>query len=423
MPDCACPLNAPSRPSLAHLARRSAALLIVVVVVPTQLLAQDAPLPGTLTEHVRWSGDPKRAFSVYRPSNPQRPRTPLLIVLDPSGQYNEILREFAPAAEKLGWIVASAEDSRSDNGDETPTVESATAIYNWAATTLSLDSRRVYLTGMSGTARISWLIWRDYRENVAGIIGAAAALPVPGVEQMLAGDASVAVALTSGLTDFNHAEVRALAAAVDSLGAPSRFGSHAGPHGWPPRDEIARTMTWLELRAMLGKRRSVDSTWVHETFAATLARADSLVADADLDHAEWMLRELTRDARGWPEGDTARARAAALVARPELAATRKALGAQLAREIVQQEQILKVLAWEEMRLEPPSVDDLLDRLGAPPLLKQARETDVLRSQSARRQLARLRGMLGFYAPTLRERAGKPAHAARLREAGKQLVVP
>jgi dienelactone hydrolase len=388
------------------------------------LAAQAAPpLPGTITEHVHWSGDPKHGFSVYMPSRPLRPRTPLLIILDPSGDAHDMLKEFAPAAEKLGWVIASAEESRSDNGDETPTVESATAIYNWASGAFPFDQRRVYLTGMSGTARICWVIWRDYRDNVAGIIGAAASIPAPYSDQIIAGDAGVSVALTSGDRDFNHAEVRALAVSVDSAGTPSRFASHAGPHGWPPAAELMRTMEWLEVRAMQTGRRAMDSTFARGVFTSELARGDSLAAEGDLDAAERAFRELARDARGWSVGDTARARSAALVARPELVAMRAALKPMLARELAQQDQINKVLSWEEARETPPSVDELLDRLGARPLLKEAAGADVARALSAKRQLARLRGMLGFYGPTMRERAGKPAHAARLREAGKQLVVP
>ena len=414
----------PTSPRFASPAILIVALAAITGSVTASLSAQpSAPLPGTVTEHVHWSGDPKHGFAVYMPSKPLRPRTPLLIVLDPRGDALGMLREFAPAAERLGWVVASAEDSRSDNGDETPTVESATAIYNWASGAFPFDQRRVYLTGMSGTARLCWVIWRDYRDNVAGILGVAASTPAPFAEQIIAGDAGVSVALSSGDRDFNHAEVRALAFAVDSAGTPSRFASHAGPHGWPPAAELMRTLAWFEVRAMQTGRRAMDSAFARSVFVAEQARADSLEAEGDLDAAERAFRELARDARGWLVGDSARARSAALVARPELVAARAALKPMLTRELAQQDQINKVLLWEEARETPPSVDDLLDRLGARPLLKEAAGADVARSLSAKRQLARLRGMLGFYGPMLRERAGKPAHAARLREAGKQLVVP
>lgn len=399
--------------------------LLSVAVNRTPAHAQSAaPLPGTITEHVHWSGDAKHGFTVYRPSKPIRPRAPLLIVLDPSGDHLAMVRAFAPAAEKLGWVVASAEDSRSDNGDENPTLESATAMYNWAASGgFAFDARRVYLTGMSGTARMCWMIWRDYRDNVAGIIGAAASVPVPRDEQLVAGDAGVSVALTAGNRDFNYAEVRALGVTVDGAGTPSRFASFDGPHAWPPADEIMRTLEWLEVRAMLSGRRALDSAFVHAVFAAELSHADTLAADGKLDDAERAVREVTRDAKGWPEGVLASAQQTALLARPELIATRAALKPMLARELAQQDGILKVMAWEENREVPPSVDDLLDRLGARALLKDAVGADHERALSARRQLARLRGMLGFYTPTLREKAGKADHAARLREAGKALVVP
>ena len=397
-----------------------ATTLLALIGATAPLASQEPALPGQLREHVRSPSDTTHPFAVYMPSKRQGPRAPLLIVLDPSGGAVQMLREFAPAAEQLGWVVASAEDSRSDNGDETPTVESAAAIIAWATKAFPLDGRRVYLTGMSGTARIAWLIWRDYRSLVAGVLCAGATVAAPGTEEFVQGDPTVAVALTAGNTDFNYAEVRTFAPVLEKQGIAHRFGSFAGPHAWPPREELAASLNWLELRAMLGGRRPVDSAFVHAAFARDLARADSLAAAGDLDMAEVAARTVERDAVGWPEAAEAHARVTTLGARAEFVTFRKTLDATLARENAQQGELLKVLAWEEARMNPPSVDDLLDRLGAPALVKDTKGSDVQRALSAKRQIARLRGMLGFYAPALRERAGKPEHAARLREAGQRL---
>ena len=402
---------------------RTCHLILALALAPAPAVAQATTLPGTITEHVRWKGDPTHPFAVYMPSKPQRPRAPLLLVLDPGGDALEMLHAFAPAAERLGWVVASAEDSRSDNGDETPTVESATTMLSWGATAFPLDGRRVYVAGMSGTARIAWLVWRDYRSIIAGVLGAGATVGMPGTELIVEGDPSVAVALTAGNRDFNYAEVRTFLPTLDSLHVPARFLTFAGPHAWPPAAEIASSLDWLELRAMLGGRRSVDSVVVRAAFAHELARVDSLVAQGELDVAELTARTLVRDARGWAAADSAAARVMTIAARPEFVAQRSAMNAALTRENAQQGEILKVMAWEEARMNPPSVDDLLDRLGVSALAKAVRGSDPAQALSAWRQIARLRGMLGFYSPTLREKAGKPDHAARLREAAQALPRP
>lgn len=85
--------------------RGGLAALASVALAVTAGAQSPAPLPGTIAEHVHWSGDPRHGFAVYRPTKPLRPRAPLLIVLDPGGDAIDMLRTFAPAAEKLGWVV------------------------------------------------------------------------------------------------------------------------------------------------------------------------------------------------------------------------------------------------------------------------------------------------------------------------------
>lgn len=409
-----------------HLNANARALGIVIAfgiaLVAPRLGAQSAALPGRLTERTMSGGDTAQAFAAYIPASydPSR-RTPVLFVLDPRGRALDALSRFAPAAERAGWVVVSSYASRSDGAGE-PNVTAMNTMLDWAQREVRVDSRRLYLAGLSGTARAAWTILQQFRPNVAGIIAAGATVPIAGTEAMVAGDASFAVYALAGTTDFNYEEVRTFDDRLGAVGVPHRVAWFDGPHAWPPAADCGRAVAWMERRAMLGGRRAVDSGAVRDAFRADLTRADSLDRAGQWDAAEVLASSTARDGAGWAEGDSARHRVAVWRARPALRVLREALRKSLDKERGQQADIERVLAWERAEADPPDARDLLKRLDVPSLQRAAGTADSVTALSARRRLARMQAMLGFYAPRERELSGHPAHAARLREAAAAITV-
>ena len=294
---------------------------------------------------------------------------------------------------------------------------------DWVQREVRVDSRRLYLAGMSGTARAAWIILQQFRPNIAGIIAAGATVPMAGTEAVVAGDASFAVYAIAGTTDFNYEEVRSFDDRLAAANVPRRVSWFDGPHMWPPAADCARAVAWLERRAMLGGRRPVDSAYVRDGLRADLARADSLDRAGLWDAAEVIAASVARDGVGWAQGDSARIRAEAWRARPALRALRDATRKALDKERGQQAEIERVLAWERAEATPPDVRDLLKRLDVPALLRAVAGPDSVAGMSARRRLARTQTMLAFYAPRERELSGQTEHAARLREAAAAITVP
>ena len=408
-------------------ARRVRVVLACLLAAAMPLRAQVPTLPGQLAERVTIAGDSARTFAVYLPSSASASSTgaaprrlPVLLVLDPRGRALLALRLFAPAAEQLGWAVLSSYNSASD-GAVDPNVAAVRDMLEWAQRSIRLDTRRVYLAGMSGTARATWIALADWRPNVAGLLLAAGTVPVPGTELDVARDATFAVVATTGVGDFNYEEARRFAARLDSLQVPARLEWHPGPHGWPTGDVAARALTWLEVRAMRAGRAALDSTVVRAWIASERARIDSLDVAGQWDLAQVAAASLARDAEGWPGIDDWRAKAVELAARPALRALRDRLRRELERERAQPVELERVLAWERVQAEAPDAADLLKRLDVPALRRAAASTDSVGAASALRRLARTQVMLAFYAPAAWERLQRPDRAARLREAAGQVL--
>jgi dienelactone hydrolase len=220
---------------------------------------------------VRLRAAPDQRYALFLPPGYEQdalPR-PILVVLDPRGRALEALNLFAPAARRLGWIVASSYETRSDAGGERNQV-TIPALFEdlrrWR-----IAPRRIYLAGMSGTARAAWAYALGLEQHAAGVIAAAGGLPAD-VPPRKTGFAYFG---TAGFDDFNYGEMRALDAGFDAVDAPHRFEYFAGPHEWPSADLLGHGLLWLEVRAMAEGRRPADPALIRELFVADLADAEA----------------------------------------------------------------------------------------------------------------------------------------------------
>ncbi|NUS60815.1 MAG: hypothetical protein HOQ01_07690, partial [Lysobacter sp.] len=148
--------------------------------------------------------DTSQQYALFLPDGASQ-TTPLLIVLDPRGR-GEMARDLVlDGARARGWAVMSSWQSRSDT-QEGITLRALDALLIESAN-VPHDPKRVYLTGMSGTAKTLWVVAPVLRGKVSGLIGSAGGRP-PELPP-LASDAPPFFGWT-GTTDFNLQEMRAL---------------------------------------------------------------------------------------------------------------------------------------------------------------------------------------------------------------------
>ncbi len=201
-----------------------------------------------------------------------------------------------------------------------------------------------------------------------------------------------------------------------STRVPFRVVVFEGPHSWPPSDLCGDALDWLELRAMLGGLRTMDSGWVHARLAADVARAAELERLGRWEEALRLDEAIVRDYARWPEAGAAAARAAALRRSPVVAQYEAAARRLAERDLRQGIELPKIFSWARSQREPPPLETLVDKLRISELQRTAERGDSLGAASARRLVARVFVNLAFYEPRAYLANRSPARALRMLEA-------
>ena len=206
------------------------------------------------------------------------------------------MRRLVPAAERLGYVLASSNNTASDVDGE-PNTPAVNAMLATLQPHLALDDRLIYLFGMSGTARISWAIAYAAIPHVAGIAGFAAGPPPDMSLEDAQGRHGVPFVFYGGAgdRDFNHAELVLLESRLRRLGFRYAASYYPGPHGWPEEPEFSAALSWLHLMAMQRGLLDIDPAWVDAEYAARLGKGRALERAGDANLAWMAYRDLATD--------------------------------------------------------------------------------------------------------------------------------
>jgi predicted esterase len=392
-------------------ALRVAALLVAALALPAA--AQEPTLPGRLVERDSVVGDSTQHVAAYFPAGYSAARrTPVLFVLDPRGRAVLALRLFAGAAERHGWIVVSSYNSASDMATD-PNVDATNAMLDWAQGHARIDTTRIYLAGFSGTARVAWALAAELKGRVAGMFGTGGGVSFSarGPEMTFGADSTFAFFGSAGSTDFNHSEMRGFAARLRTARIPARFQWFEGGHSWPPRQLCEDALDWLELRAMLGGRRPIDSAYVARQLSFDLQRADSLERAGQWDAAEFRYREIALDVPSRSEGRAALARADDLAKREALVALRERIRLLAENDLADATREFSALQAARASATPLPPETLLQRIGVESLRRRAASPDSVERNVALRRLSNVAAWISFYEPRSFLAAGQPARAA------------
>lgn len=379
-------------------------LLLPLLLLALPLHAEEAAgPPGKRYNRVPLRQHPDQFYAAWLPDAARERPTPLLVVLDPRGRAQEGLDLFLPAARRLGWIVVSSYEARSDEGSER-NAEILPALLTDLEKRMLIDDRRVYFAGFSGTARAAWAVATSLGEHAAGVIANCGTLP-PGVA---ATKPSFAYFGATGTLDFNYAETLRLEQDLARLGAVRRFEVFDGEHGWGPPEMMSRAIYWLELQAMKKELRPPDPALAAEIFAADLAAAEAAGPLEKLAAYE----RIERDYAGLHELGELPARRAALAKDPALRAARKERESLLDLEAGY---LLKIGEWQSaftLRELPLALNKSLSLLLIPSLQGDAeqKESPAL-ALSAERRLRMAFSTANHYLPYRLEQGAQLRHAA------------
>jgi predicted esterase len=260
-------------------------LFVALVLCPRAAAAQ-ALERGVPLERVVCADDPTQTYALYLPTaySPER-QWGVIFAFHPAARGPPMVEKFRAAAEQYGYIVAASNNSR--NGPHAVSAEAAKAMTADVGRRFSVDPRRVYLSGMSGGARVATGIALA-NTLIAGVIASSAGFP----DSQPRATVPFAVFSTAGTEDFNYMEMRQL---DRRLSSPHFLAVFRGGHTLPPDDVAFDAIEWMELQAMRSGRRSRDEALAARMLEKRRAR---IAASTDVAETVYLLRAVVEDFKG-----------------------------------------------------------------------------------------------------------------------------
>jgi dienelactone hydrolase len=285
-----------------------AAAVLLVLWSGSGAAAQEL-LRGTLIEDVRCAADAAQSYALYVPSTytPDRPWN-LLIAFHPGARGRLMVEKYQAAAEQYGYIVAGSNTSR--NGPWSVSAAAVLAMSADLGRRFAIDATRVYLTGLSGGARVALQVALG-KSNIAGVIASSAGYP----DSRPRATVPFPVFSTAGSEDFNYIEMRLL---DRKLTSPHHLAVFNGGHTLPPDEVALEAIEWLELQAMKTGRRTRDDALVGRLFEKRQRLIAASTGAADSVH---LLDALVDDFKGLRDVSAEAARAQDLSRQPEVRKT------------------------------------------------------------------------------------------------------
>jgi predicted esterase len=201
-----------------------------------------ASLLFALNERVVCTHAPDQSYALFVPSSyDSAKKWPILYVLDARGSALVPMERFRDAAEWLGVIVASSYNSASDESNE-PNVKSMRAMWKDTHDKLSIDDKRVFVAGFSGTVRAACYLALAAPGSIAGIIGAGAGFPA---DRPPARTTPFAFFGTVGARDFNYGEMWELEKKLTAASVAHRIVQFDGVHEWMPAPIAREALEWM----------------------------------------------------------------------------------------------------------------------------------------------------------------------------------
>jgi hypothetical protein len=395
--------------------RAVCATLLVLLAVEIVKAQTPSPFPvGRLTGSIAARANPAHRYAVYLPSTfaPDRPQ-PILFVLDYRGRARVAADVFVDAAERHGWMIMSSSNSVSDE-TPLPTVKALQTMWADAHDLLPIDPKRIYVAGLSGTARTATWVASQVSGSIAGVIGAAAGFSpdAPPTARL-----PFAYFGTAGDVDYNYWEMRQLERRLGTLNVPHRIEFFAGPHAWMPAPLAAAAIEWFELRAMRDGTRAIDRARIDVWWQRDLRAVDAFDEAGEPLSAALRLQAIAGDYAGLrppAELEAVASRFGRLNLNPLLQDDTRSRDQRASHHAARVSEAMQVIADafpERARAPAEHALTTVAKLGIRDLLAVAAGPDRTRALDARRLLAELDVQTGFYLPVQAIAANEDARAA------------
>jgi pimeloyl-ACP methyl ester carboxylesterase len=340
-------------------------------------------LVGKVNPKVVCSSNPAESYALYLPSGFTATRKwPILYFFDPFARGQVAAGIVQPAAEKFGYIVAASNNSK--NGPMGGSKEAAIAMWEDTHLRLPVDTRRHYVAGLSGGARVATSVALSCGDCVAGVIADAAGFP-PGATPRR--PMNFAYFATVGDADFNYAEFVRLRPELEKANARYCIRIFEGSHSWAPAQVWNEALNWMDIQAMASGDLMRDNSRITATLQETLARAKAFESARDLLAALREYELAVRDFSGLADVGAAKAKLAEL----EKSKAVKEAERREASEVEEQKRILQKPSIQMQKVSTGALDaeGFSQLLAAISTLKSKTQPSGPRTLVLRRALSQL----------------------------------
>jgi predicted esterase len=321
-------------------------LLLAAVACAPAAGAQDLPR-GTIIDDVKCADDPAQSYALYLPSTYSRSHPwNLLLGFHPAARGRAIVEKYRDAAERYGYIVAASNTSR--NGPIAASAASVRAMSIDLGQRFAIDADGLYLTGLSGGARVAMQVALG-KNNIAGVIASSAGYP----DAKPRSSVPFPVFGTAGTDDFNYLEMRQL---DRKLTSPHYVAIFAGGHTLPPDAVAVEAIEWMEIQAMKSGRRRRDDALIDRLLEARRTRVAESPNAAATVH---LLEALAADFAGLRDVAAEAARASELARQPDV---KKALARERAADEAEARRLDQIFELEAGLRDPQRHNESLGRL-------------------------------------------------------------
>lgn len=361
----------------------------MMAVFPTTARAAEFT-PGKIIDKVVPSSAPDQSYALYVPPEfkPER-ASPVLYILDPRSRGAASAERFRAAAEKYGLVIVSSNRSMSDSSSD-PNVDAMRAMWVDTHLKFKIDPQRIYIAGLSGTARAAIYITRNLPPGtITGIIGSGAGYPPDFTPAR--GDSFLYYG-TVGTTDFNFYEMMDLEPKLASAGITNRIEVFDGTHQWPPEQVTIHAFDWMALQAMKAGHQAKDRALIDGIWSDVTDRAKAAEAAGDIIQAHRLWSAAASDFAGLHDTTEAVSKSAAI-------AGNGAFQAEAKRVEERRKADKSFLDGINLPLSGNEVSVAVSQLQIHPLLKQAKSAETLDERnSAKRVLNEIGVQTSFYLP-------------------------
>jgi hypothetical protein len=198
---------------------------------------------GEVSNNVVCKNDQSLGYCLYVPKNYNIDSSYAVIYcFDPKGDGRLPVILFKNIAEEYGYIVVGSNSCR--NGLQPSEIGHITDILlDYTKTKLSIDTKRIYLAGFSGGARVACSMALN-SNTVAGVIACSAGFDPTSAQ------GNFNFIGIAGNEDMNYLEMKQLESSLVNWQGKHQFIVFNGKHQWPPQKILEQAISTLELFSM-----------------------------------------------------------------------------------------------------------------------------------------------------------------------------